>query len=51
VKLGIGICAASLLVLMSSAFGQNVVKQEPGAGALSCGATILVDDGTCGRKD
>jgi hypothetical protein len=45
------ICAASLftLVAISAASGQSVIKQEPGPGLLGCGATVLVDDGTCGK--
>jgi hypothetical protein len=44
-------CAVALLAVAMSpaAFGQNVVKQEPGPGLLGCGATVLVDDGTCGK--
>ena len=29
---------------------QVVVKQEPMEGQLRTGATVLVDDGTCGRE-
>ncbi len=43
------VAASLLVVLTSSASGaQVIVRQEPMEGTLRTGATVLVDDGTCG---
>ena len=40
---------AAMLVASGVSFAQVVVKQEPMEGQLRTGATVLVDDGTCGQ--
>jgi hypothetical protein len=44
------LAAASLIVVFTSSVSgaQVIIKQEPMEGTLRTGATVLVDDGTCG---
>lgn len=43
-----GAIALIAVLCGSSCFAQIVVKQEPMEGQLRTGATVFVDDGTCG---
>ena len=43
------VALAAVLAASGMCAAQVVVEQEPMEGQLRTGATVLVDDGTCGR--
>ncbi|HEY4407844.1 MAG TPA: DUF6719 family protein [Xanthobacteraceae bacterium] len=47
-RLGIAIALLTILVGCSATAAQRILAQEPPPGTLKAGATVLVDDGSCG---
>ena len=47
-RLGIAIAFLTILTGCSAVAAQRILAQDPPPGALKAGATVLVDDGSCG---